>query len=47
MMTAFKNPTCVNQHQKRRSKLIWSSNAQLTEFRIEEHHEERVATNIL
>ena len=41
------NPTCVNHHQKCRSRLIWSSNAQLTELRIEEHHEERVGTNIL
>ena len=46
-MTAFKNSTCVNHHQKRCSRLIWSSNAQLTEFRIEEHHEEQVGTNIL
>ena len=41
------NSTCVNHHQKRRSRLTWSLNAQLTEFRIEEHHEERVGTNIL
>ena len=32
---------------KRHSRLNWSSNAQLTEFRIEEHHEERVGTNTL
>ena len=29
------------------SRLNRSSNAQLTEFRTEEHHEERVGTNIL
>ena len=32
---------------KGRSKFEWSSTHKLTEFRIEEHHEERVGTNIL
>ena len=46
-MNAFQNPTCVNHHQN----VVPNSNrvrpAQLTEFRIEEHHEERVGKNIL
>ena len=32
---------------KRHSKLNWSSNTQLAEFRTEEHHEERAGTNTL
>ena len=37
----------VNHHPKGRSKLKTECDAQLTELRFEEHHEERVGTNIL
>ena len=41
------NSTCVNHHQNIVPDPFGVQNVQLTEFRIEEHHEERVGTNIL
>ena len=46
-MTAFQNPTCVNHHKKKSFQTRMEFDVQLTEFRIEEQHEERVGTNIL
>ena len=41
------NVQFLNHHQVSEQRLKRDLNARLAEFRIEEHHEERVGTNIL
>ena len=45
-MIVFSNKLPVSETSpKYHSRLNWNLNAQLTEYRAEEHHEERVGTN--
>ena len=48
-MTAFSNKLSVSElspeYQGQGSRFNWNLDAQLTEYRDEEHHEERVGTS--